>query len=216
MLIHLACIWERRVEGKFNSSFDLGAYLPLYLLKETVVHQALLKHPGGEKFERIALAFPLLFLFFGAIVRALYIAHVVPKKAVGVAEKEGRPLALPRSFHHCARRIVNGTRVLAVYLFGEDTKGPSSSGQTARRGFREVGVFVVEVVLADVDHRKLPQRCHVHHFVEQALAKGAIPKETYRYLVAAAHFNRHGGASGDTRAAADDSVSSQITGILVG
>ncbi len=79
-----------------------------------------------------------------------------------------------------------------------------------------VGVFVVQVILTDVDDRKFPERRHVHHLVEQPLAKRAIAKETHGNLVAAAHLDRHGCSGGDTRASSNDRIRAQVAGILVG
>src|SRR5579864_7442584 len=96
-----------------------------------------------------------------------------------------------------------------------NTKGFRPAAHLARRGLRKVGVFIIEVILADVDHRQLPQRSHVHSLVEHSLAKRPIAEETNRYLITAAHFARHGGSSSNGGATSNDGVSAQVASILV-
>src|SRR5579859_5113168 len=96
-----------------------------------------------------------------------------------------------------------------------NTKGFRPAAHLARRRLRKVGVFIIEVILAGVDHRQLPQRSHVHGLVEHSLAECAISKETDRYLVAAAHFARHGSSGGKGGTTSNDGVGSEIASILV-
>ena len=75
---------------------------------------------------------------------------------------------------------------------------PRPGSRTPRRAPRIVAcghllvvrVLVVEVVLADVDHGQLPERRHVHHLVEQALAERALAEEADRDAVGAAALRR--------------------------
>src|SRR5260370_39842912 len=73
-----------------------------------------------------------------------------------------------------------------------NTKAFRPAAHLARRRLRKVGVFIIEVILADIDHRQLPQRSHIHGLVEHSLAKRPIAEETNRYLITAAHFAPHG------------------------
>src|SRR5258708_16208398 len=95
-------------------------------------------------------------------------------------------------------------------------KGFRPAAHLARRRLRKVGVFIIEVILADVDHRQLPQRSHIHGLVEHSLAKRPIAEETNRYLVTAAHFARHGSSGSNGGATSNDGVSAQVASILVG
>ena len=93
----------------------------------------------------------------------------------------------------------------------------ASPGRGCSRRQLLVGrVFVVEVVLADVDDGQLPQRRHVHDLVDQALAERAVAEEADRDLVRAAHLGRQGRAGRDAGAAADDRVRAEVAGVLVG
>src|SRR5258708_26913404 len=97
-----------------------------------------------------------------------------------------------------------------------NTKGFRPAAHLARRRLRKVGVFIIEVILADVDHRQLPQRSHIHGLVEHSLAKRPIAEETNRYLVTAAHFARHGSSASNGGSTSNDSCSAQVSHILVG
>src|SRR5258708_35790326 len=96
-----------------------------------------------------------------------------------------------------------------------NTKGFRPAAHLARRRLRKVGVFIIEVILADVDHRQLPQRSHIHGLVEHSLAKRPIAEETNRYLVTAAHFARHGSSGSNVGATSHDGASAQVGRTLV-
>src|SRR5919198_407034 len=84
-----------------------------------------------------------------------------------------------------ARGGVNEADVLSVDLLHRDVEGSRPGRDAACRRLQVVGVLVVGVVLADVDHRKLPEGCHVHFFVEDSLAERALAEEADRYLIGA-------------------------------
>src|SRR5260370_16835834 len=96
-----------------------------------------------------------------------------------------------------------------------NTKGLGPATHRPRRRLRVVGVLVVQIVLADVNYRQLPQRCHIHDFVEDTLTERTISEEAGRYLAGAAHFARHGGSGSNACAAANDGVGAQVAGFLV-
>jgi len=68
----------------------------------------------------------------------------------------------------------------------------SPAGPVYRVGGRleVVGVLVVEVALADVDHGQRPQRRHVHDLIQQPLAERAVAEEAGGHLAALALFGR--------------------------
>src|SRR6266576_3960420 len=43
-------------------------------------------------------------------------------------------------------------------------------------------VFVIKIVLANVDHRQFPQRRQVHHFIQNALSQCSLAKKAHRHL----------------------------------
>src|SRR2546427_9630484 len=104
--------------------------------------------------------------------------------------------------------------ILAVDRFGMNSKCLSARRYFARRGFPEIRVLVVLIILTDIDHRELPERRHVHDFVQQPLTERAIAKETNRHLISAVHLRRHRRAGSHSSAAADDGVVAEIAGVL--
>src|SRR6185503_11309924 len=81
---------------------------------------------------------------------------------------------------------------------------------------REVRVFVVAVVLADVDDWQLPELCEVHRLVQKPLPERAFAEETDRDAAVLQILRRVGRASRDARAAADDGVRAEVAGGRVG
>ena len=88
--------------------------------------------------------------------------------------------------------------------------------QAAGRHLADMGVFAVQIVLAGIDHRKLPECCHVHHFVEQALPQRPIAEERNRHRVGSPLLGREGRTRGDAEGAADNRIGPQIAVFLVG
>src|SRR5208337_2467706 len=78
--------------------------------------------------------------------------------------------------------------------------------------FRVMRIFRVEIVLADVDHRKLEKLGEVHLFVQHTLAERAFSEETHRHLAGTETPSRKRGSSGNAGAAAYDRIRSQVAG----
>ncbi len=82
----------------------------------------------------------------------------MPVESIGVAEEDGWAFPIACAFDQFLRDRVNRAHVLAVNLVRLHSEGWSAQQDIAGNGFRIVGVFVVEVVLANIDNRKLPER----------------------------------------------------------
>ena len=95
-----------------------------------------------------------------------------------MAEEKGRTVTPPRALDERSHRGVDGAYVLAVDARGAQPERRRPRQDVARRCLCVVGVLVVQVVLAHVDDRQLPQLREVHRFVQDALAEGAFAKET--------------------------------------
>ena len=67
-------------------------------------------------------------------------------------------------------------------------------------------VFHVEIVLADEDHRQLPDRGEIQRLVEGADIGGAVAEEADRDVLGALVLRAPGGAAGDRQMRADDGV----------
>jgi hypothetical protein len=79
-----------------------------------------------------------------------------------------------------------------------------------------MGIFAVEIVLAGIDDRQLPERGHVHHLVEQPLAERAVAEEADGDGARAEALGGQRSTRGDAGGAADDGVGAQIAVFLVG
>ena len=129
-------------------------------------------------------------------------------EAVRMADKKGGAFSFPRPLHQAPRGSINQLYILAVDRFRRNAEGFRPRLDLARSCFAIVGVFVVKIIFAQIDHGQLPQRGRVHAFVQEALPKGALAEKADSDLIAAAHLGRHGRAGGDACAAAYDSVGS--------
>ena len=64
------------------------------------------------------------------------------------------------------------------------------------RSLGVMGILTVLIVLTDVNNRQLPELGHIHRFVQEALAQGAIAKEADGHLIGSAQFYGHACARG--------------------
>ena len=101
--------------------------------------------------------------------------------------------------------VVEGHRVIAVQLHPLETVGFRPAGEVLARGvFRDGRVLAHLVVLAEEDHRELPNAGEVHRLVDSADTGGAVAEIDNRHRLGAAHLARQGEAVGDGRSGADD------------
>src|SRR5437764_1449940 len=77
-------------------------------------------------------------------------------------------------------------------------------------------VLVVEIVLAGVHDRQLPERRHVHHFVEDTLSERALTEEANRDLIGTPQLRGHRRTRCDPGRAADDCVCAEVAVLMVG
>src|SRR5919204_3114672 len=171
ILIHLAGIREGRVQREREAGFDLAAYVVLDRLQPGGVGGAAFEEPRGQAGDGIPLVAPKLLLLPRAVVGAVDVADVVPVVAVRVAQEERRSVAASRARDKLRRRGVHGADVLAVHVDGVNSERARARQDVPRRDVEVVGVLVVEVVFADVDHGQRPERRQVHDLVEQALSE---------------------------------------------
>src|SRR5579884_730075 len=117
--------------------------------------------------------------------------------AVGGAVQKSRSFASSGPFYQALCSGIHGTNILSIHFFCKNTKGFSPLPYTARRCFSVRGVLRILVILTDVDNWELPQRCHVHDFVQQALPQCSIAEKACRNLIGTSHFARHSGSRGN-------------------
>ena len=165
----------------------------------------------------IALGLPQLLFLLGAVVLAVHVADVVALVAVGVAQEEGRTFARGGRDRRCPWPSHGpSARPARRRCWPGNAEAGGPRHDVAGERLRVVRVLVVEVVLADVDHGQLPQRGHVHDFVEQALSHRAVAEEADRDPVGLQALGGERRAGGDSRAAADDGVRAEVAGVRVG
>src|SRR5512146_84573 len=156
MTTHVRRLGERRRERELDPGFDLALY-GLSNLVELLLRDPLLAEPFGQERDRVALRAPLLLLFLAAVVRAVDVADVVAVEPVCVEHEEGRAFAAARPLDRAARRVVHSTPFLSVDLLRGNAKGFRARKHVPSRHLGVVSVFPVQVVLACVDDRQLPQ-----------------------------------------------------------
>src|SRR5262249_26267628 len=121
------------------------------------------------------------FPFVDLVGRAITgVAHTlgVGAGAVGAAFDQGRALVGPGAGNRRRGRFVDGEDVVAVDGDPQHAVAAGALGDVgvAGGGFeRDLGR--VEVVLADVDYRQVPDRCQVQSFVESSVVYGAVAEE---------------------------------------
>src|SRR5205814_7108802 len=79
-----------------------------------------------------------------------------------------------------------------------------------------VGIFRVEIVLADVDDRQLPQLSQIHYFKQHALTQCAFAEEANGDLSGVQAFGGEGRAGGDTNTSRNDGVGTKIASGRIG
>src|SRR5438552_1529150 len=213
---HLARIGERRLERERDAALDLTAQLVLDRLQAAVIGEPALEQPVAEPGDWVALVAPELLLVLRPVVRAVDVPDVVAVIAVRVALQESRPLAVARALDEALRHRVDRAHVLSVDVDRVDPERARPTEHVAGRRLEVVRVLVVEVVLADVEDRQRPQRCHVHDLVQDPLAERALADEAHGDLVGAAALCGEGGAGRDPGRAADDRVRAQVAVRVVG
>src|SRR5712691_8081744 len=157
---HLARIGVRRIERIRDGLGDFELDSTTKLGDRRVVAD-----PTGEQVDRIALRHPELLLFFLPVVRTVDVTYVMPVVAVRRCKQKRRAATGPSALDRLLCCGSDCQHVLAVDLRGRNPEGLSACGDGPGCDFGEVRVLVVEVVLAHVDHRQLPERRHVHDFV---------------------------------------------------
>src|SRR4029077_3210992 len=98
----------------------------------------------------------MLFLL-GTVVFAIDVADVMAAVAVSITLQEGGATAGTSAFHQPGRDFMHRAHILYVHARGSNLAGGSATENGARCGFLIVRVLVVLIVLADVNHRQLPQ-----------------------------------------------------------
>src|SRR5437870_2453208 len=173
VLINLIWRWIWSCDRELNRFLDFCFHFGLDLIELSAVGEIVGDHPIAEHLDRIALRLPRLLFLLRAVVLTIDVADMVPHESIRLAHQECGTRPGSRALHDRLRRVVDGANVLPIDALGRYAEGGRACQHVARDRFRIVCVFVVEVVFANVDDRELPERSHVHHFVQQALSERA-------------------------------------------
>src|SRR2546427_2926329 len=153
ILGHLARVGERRVQRERETRLDLSPRLVLDALQVVGRREFLLFEPLAEEGERVALAPPELLLLLRPVVRTIDVSHVMTVIAVRVAEEKRGAASGAGALDELGGVRVDSAGILSIDLARFDPEGPRPREDVARRHVEVMGVLVVLVVLADVDHR---------------------------------------------------------------
>src|SRR5208282_4674008 len=212
ILVHFIDGRIRRRDGELDCLLHLGFKLSLHLREDRGIGEVLLDQPLPKIHDRIPLRLPGLFFLFGSVIFAVDVAHVMSVIAIGIAQQECGTVTAASAIHQRLHVSVNRAHILTVHAGSLQTKGGCPRENVSGGGFRVMRVFVVEIVLADVDHRQLEELGEVHLFIENSLAERAFSEKTYRHLAGTETAGRKCGPRGNAAAAAYDCIRSQVAG----
>src|SRR5271165_1071358 len=103
----------------------------------------------------------------------------MPVVAIGIAQQKLGAVPAAGAIDETLRDAVDSANVLPIHAGGFQTEGGCPREDVSGCRFRVMRIFRVEIVLANVDHRKLEELGEIHHFIQQALAERAFSEETY-------------------------------------
>src|ERR1044071_4235983 len=186
----------QRIRGQhgLEALYSMGDLL-VHLLVYGRVEQLLLLQIDTEARERVLLL-PGLDLFLRAVLGRV-VSRGVHAQAIGDAFDQRRPISRPSPVHRLAARRVHGEHVVAVHLDARKAVGGGLLGDGA--GIR----LLLErhgdgplIVLADEDHRPMPDTCEVSRLVKIALRRRAIAEVDHHHRVLAPVLDAVGNADG--------------------
>ena len=143
--------------GEVDRLLHLRLQAPPALEPAPRIGEILLDQPLPKIRDRIPLRLPLLFFLLGAVIFAIDVAHVMSVIAIGIAEQKSGTVAVAGAIHQALRNAVHSAHVLPIHACGIQSEGRRPHQNISGRGLRVMRVFGVEIVLADVDHRKLEE-----------------------------------------------------------
>src|SRR5262245_21343578 len=167
----------RRVERPAHRLVHLARHLRVDAIQGRAVGGSGCDEVPGENCDRISIVHPALLFLLRPVVIAADVANVVTAKSIGVGNDERRAVAAPRARDQRRDGVADRADILTVHACRLEAERRRPRRDLPRRGLGEVRVFVVEIVLAEINHRQLPQLRQVHRLVENALAERAFAEE---------------------------------------
>src|SRR5688572_26023786 len=108
-------------------------------------------------------------------------------ETVSVAVQKGWTFTAPGMLHEISCRRVNDLHVLTIDGIAMNAESFGARDHLAGGGLAVIGIFVVLIILANIDHRQFPERGHVHRLVKQSLSQSAVAKKADRHLIGSTH-----------------------------
>src|SRR5580658_2849092 len=179
ILTNLAGIREGSLCGKFDACGNFGLNAGAHLLQVVALRQPFLDQPGSVELERVALRDPFALFLLGTVIGPIDVSHVMPAIAIRVKLQEIRSKPLSRAFDGATGGGIDGSHILPITYLGGNPECLRTSFDFPRRGFAKMCVLVVHIVLADIDHRELPDGGHVHDLVQQPLTESSFAKKAH-------------------------------------
>src|SRR5208282_1239437 len=179
ILVHFIHRRIRRCHRKVDCLLHLRFEFGLNSLERWKIRELLIDEPRSQIRDRIAIRLPLLFFLLRPVILPIDIADMVSVVAIGITEEKAGTSAPSRTLDQPLRCPVHRTHVLPVHACRLQPKGCRSRQYISGGSLRVMRIFRVEIVLADVNHRKHEQLGEVHLFIKHALTQRAFPKETH-------------------------------------
>src|SRR5271157_3465318 len=216
VLLHLVDAGIRCSDGEFDGGFHLRARFGSDLIERGSVGISLSQQPVRVQLDGIAFGLPRLLFLLGTIIFAADVADVMAAVAVCVGLEKSGAVAGASPRHQSCRDFVHRAHILPINhgVFETESGGAAENGSGCR--LREMRVFVVEIVFADVDDGQLPELREVHHFVKRALAERAFAEKTDGDASVAEAPGGERRAGSDADAASYDCIRAEVAGGGIG
>src|SRR5271156_549871 len=200
----------RCCDRKINCFLHRGLKFSWNLIQCGSIGEFLVNQPFPKIRDRIPLSLPHLLFLLRAVIFAVDVADVMSVIAISIAEQEAGAVAAARAIHQPPSAVMNGAHVLTINARSFQTERGRAHQNVPRRSLREMGVFRIEIILANIDHRKLEKLCKIHHFIQHTLTERAFPEETYCHATVSKSASRKCRACCNAGATAYNRVRSQV------
>src|SRR5438270_347235 len=165
VLTHLIRRRIRRIYRKLHRCPHLGACLTRHRLQSVGVRVSLRQQPLPMQRDGIALRLPVRLFLLRPVVFAINVAHVMSAVAVRICLQECRTASRPRSRHQPRSNFIDCAYVLTVDGCRLQAEGSGARENCSCRRLAVMRVLVIKIVLANVNHRQLPELREIHHFI---------------------------------------------------
>src|ERR1035438_7521359 len=216
VLLHLIQVGIGRCNRELHRRLHDRANFGRNSIKGRSVRMPLVDQPLRQHENGITLNLPELFFLFRAVVFAIDIADMMSAVTVGIALQERRSASSAGAANKAGCNFVDSAYILTVNARGLNTESGGTAKNGTSRRFGIVRVFVVQIILTNVDDRQLPQLRQVHHFVERSLAERAFSEEADRDAIRAEILSGKSRARSDANTAADNCVRPEISSRRIG